>query len=128
MRSRLPQAIEHDARRKAVGDLAGGGLEIADGDAGARAEKPVGLADVVAAARQQLLHLEALAHRQRALTRSERLELQQLLASRGFDVGDPDGMLGAKTRVAIRDFQARTGLIPDGFASTEVLNRLRGGQ
>ena len=63
---------------------------------------------------------------ERALTRSERLELQQLLVSRGFDVGEPDGLLGAKTRVAIRDFQARTGLIPDGFASTEVLNRLRG--
>ena len=63
---------------------------------------------------------------ERALTRSERLELQQLLLRRGFDVGEPDGLLGAKTRVAIRDFQARTGLIPDGFASTEVLNRLRG--
>jgi lytic murein transglycosylase len=72
--------------------------------------------------------VQAWPREERALTRSERLELQQLLASRGFDVGDPDGMLGAKTRVAIRDFQARTGLIPDGFASTEVLNRLRGGQ
>src|SRR5689334_1592253 len=67
MRSRLPQAVEQAARRKAVGELAGGGLEIADGDAGARAEQPIGLADVVAAARQQLLHLESLAHRQRAL-------------------------------------------------------------
>jgi lytic murein transglycosylase len=63
---------------------------------------------------------------ERALTRTERLELQQLLATRGFNVGEPDGMLGAKTRLAIRDFQARSGLIPDGFASSEVLNRLRG--
>src|SRR4029077_16905111 len=67
MRSRLPQTIEHDARGKAVRDLAVGGLEIADGDTRARTEKPVRLADVVAAARQQLLHLEALAHRPRAL-------------------------------------------------------------
>jgi lytic murein transglycosylase len=63
---------------------------------------------------------------ERALTREERLELQQLLAIRGFDVGDPDGRLGAKTRAAVRDFQARAGLIPDGFASTGVLERLRG--
>ena len=63
---------------------------------------------------------------ERALTRAERLELQQLLATRGFDVGEPDGMLGARTRLAIRDFQARSGLIPDGFASSDVLIRLRG--
>src|SRR5215217_3773611 len=63
---------------------------------------------------------------ERALTREERLELQQRLASRGFDVGEPDGRLGAKSRAAIRDFQSRTGLTPDGFASTGVLDRLRG--
>jgi hypothetical protein len=63
---------------------------------------------------------------ERALTREERLELQQHLATRGFDVGEPDGRLGPKSRAAIRDFQARTGLIPDGFASTSVLERLRG--
>ena len=63
---------------------------------------------------------------ERALTRAERLELQQRLASRGFDVGEPDGMLGSRSRLAIREFQSRAGLIPDGFASTDVLNRLRG--
>ena len=63
---------------------------------------------------------------ERALSRTERFELQQLLAGRGFDVGEPDGMLGTRSRAAIRDFQARSGLVPDGFASTEVLNRLRG--
>ncbi len=63
---------------------------------------------------------------ERALTREERLELQQRLASRGFDVGEPDGRLGARSRAAIRDFQAKAGLVPDGFASSEILNRLRG--
>jgi membrane-bound lytic murein transglycosylase B len=63
---------------------------------------------------------------ERALTREERLELQQRLASRGFDVGEPDGRLGPKSRTAIRDYQVRTGLVPDGFASNEILNRLRG--
>jgi lytic murein transglycosylase len=62
---------------------------------------------------------------ERALTRTERLELQQHLARRGFDVGEPDGILGTRTRVAIRDFQARLGLVPDGFASSQVLDRLR---
>ena len=62
---------------------------------------------------------------ERVLTREERLELQQLLERRGYDVGEPDGQLGAKTRAAIRDFQTRLGRVPDGFASTGVLERLR---
>ena len=62
---------------------------------------------------------------ERVLSRDERLELQQLLARRGYDVGEPDGHLGAKTRLAIRKFQAKNGKIPDGFASVAVLNQLR---
>jgi hypothetical protein len=34
--------------------------------------------------------------------------------------------LGPQTRIAIRSFQASVGRIPDGFASSEVLDRLRG--
>jgi membrane-bound lytic murein transglycosylase B len=63
---------------------------------------------------------------ERVLSRAERSEMQQLLASRGFDVGNPDGNFGPKTRAAIRDFQAAAGLVPDGFASAAVLERLRG--
>jgi membrane-bound lytic murein transglycosylase B len=59
------------------------------------------------------------------LSRNERLELQQLLARNGYDIGEPDGHLGAKTRAAIRDFQARIGQVSDGFASAVVLDRLR---
>jgi membrane-bound lytic murein transglycosylase B len=62
---------------------------------------------------------------QRALSLSERYELQQLLARRGFNVGEPDGQLGGRSRGAIRDFQASIGLIPDGFASVDILQRLR---
>jgi lytic murein transglycosylase len=62
---------------------------------------------------------------ERVLSRDERLELQQLLSRRGFDVGEPDGQLGGKTRAAIREFQARVGQVPDGFASTVVLDQLR---
>jgi hypothetical protein len=62
---------------------------------------------------------------ERVLSRAERYELQQLLAARGFDIGQPDGRLGGKTRLAIRQFQASVGDPPDGFASGSVLNRLR---
>jgi membrane-bound lytic murein transglycosylase B len=61
----------------------------------------------------------------RALSRVERLELQQLLASRGFEVGEPDGRLGGRTRDAVRAFQARQGLVADGYASPDLLTRLR---
>jgi membrane-bound lytic murein transglycosylase B len=62
---------------------------------------------------------------ERVLSRTERLELQQLLARHGYDVGEPDGQVGVKTRMAIRDFQAKNGRIPDGFASAGVLDQLR---
>ena len=62
---------------------------------------------------------------ERALSMAERTELQQLLARRGFDVGEPDGLFGPRTRIAIRNFQVATGQIPDGFASSSVLDRLR---
>jgi peptidoglycan hydrolase-like protein with peptidoglycan-binding domain len=60
-----------------------------------------------------------------ALTRSERFELQGRLATLGYDVGDNDGNLGPRTRAALRDFQSRAGLVPDGFASGKLLDRLR---
>jgi peptidoglycan lytic transglycosylase B len=63
---------------------------------------------------------------ERMLTRAERSELQQRLAGRGFDIGEPDGRFGPKTRAAIRDYQAGAGLVPDGFASGALLMRLRG--
>jgi lytic murein transglycosylase len=62
---------------------------------------------------------------ERVLSRTERLELQQLLARHGFDVGEPDGLFGLKTRAAIREFQTKSGWIPDGFASAGILDQLR---
>jgi hypothetical protein len=63
---------------------------------------------------------------ERELSRAERLELQQLLAQRGFYQGTPDGQLGGQTREALRGFQASIGAPADGFASSDVLERLRG--
>src|ERR1700732_1941390 len=62
---------------------------------------------------------------ERVLTMDERIELQQQLARHGFDIGTPDGLLGPRTRIALRAFQASVGLVPDGFASSGVLDRLR---
>jgi lytic murein transglycosylase len=63
---------------------------------------------------------------ERVLSRAERLQLQEELSRRGFDVGEPDGRLGARTRDAIRDFQARIGRVPDGFATAGLLKQLQG--
>ena len=62
---------------------------------------------------------------ERVLTLQERYELQQLLAAHGFVIGAPDGLVGPATRLAIRSYQTSIGQIPDGFASSEVLDRLR---
>jgi membrane-bound lytic murein transglycosylase B len=71
--------------------------------------------------------VQAWPRHERVLTRAERYELQEHLARRGFDVGEPDGRLGGKTRNALRQFQATVGHVPDGFASGSILERLRGG-
>jgi membrane-bound lytic murein transglycosylase B len=62
---------------------------------------------------------------ERVLSLDERYEMQQLLARRGFDTGEADGLLGPRTRLAIRNFQSSIGQIPDGFASSGLLDRLR---
>jgi membrane-bound lytic murein transglycosylase B len=62
---------------------------------------------------------------ERALSMAERFELQQQLARRGYDVGEPDGLLGPRTRIAIRNYQVATGQVPDGFPSSGLLDRLR---
>jgi len=62
---------------------------------------------------------------ERVLSRTERYELQQHLAQQGYDVGEPDGRVGGKTRAAIRQYQSSIGQVPDGFASGAVLERLR---
>ena len=63
---------------------------------------------------------------ERVPTLGERYQLQQLLAQRGFAIGQPDGLIGPQTRLAIRSFQQSVGQIPDGFASSEVLDKLQG--
>ncbi len=59
------------------------------------------------------------------LSRADKLDLQNLLSARGLDPGEVDGVIGAKTRAAIRQFQREVGAVPDGFATTALLTRLR---
>jgi len=59
------------------------------------------------------------------ISRAERREVQQRLIDRGFDIGEVDGMIGSKTREAIKQFQQQKGLTPDGRAGQRVLNALR---
>lgn len=60
------------------------------------------------------------------LSRAERRELQRLLTARGYDVGEPDGRVGSKTREAIKDVERRIGLEPRGRPGGKVLEALRG--
>ena len=61
------------------------------------------------------------------LSRADRREMQTLLMRRGYDLdGKADGVIGTKTKQAITDFQAKSGLHPDGRACVSVLTALRG--
>lgn len=61
---------------------------------------------------------------ERALGRAERLRLQTELSALGFDAGAPDGVIGRKSRGAIRLYQKARGLAADGFASAALLAQL----
>ncbi|WP_136634461.1 lytic murein transglycosylase [Pseudooceanicola onchidii] len=63
---------------------------------------------------------------ERALKRAERQELQTLLTRAGFSTGGVDGKIGPNTVDAIRDYQKRVGMEPDGHPSVALLTRLRG--
>lgn len=61
----------------------------------------------------------------RALTGEERRELQHRLTAAGFDTKGIDGKIGPNTLTALRAFQRSIGTVPDGYASLEILKRLR---
>jgi len=59
------------------------------------------------------------------ISRAERRELQSLLIARGFDIGKPDGMIGARTREALKAVQREAGMTADGRAGMKSLQWLR---
>ncbi len=52
--------------------------------------------------------------------------LQVILQRRGFDVGEPDGKLGAGTRKAVKAMQQKLGLPADSYPTPELLGAMRG--
>jgi membrane-bound lytic murein transglycosylase B len=65
---------------------------------------------------------------ERALTLAEVQEMQTRLTKAGYDTGGTDGRVGNDTMKAIRDYQAKMGLLPaDGYGGLKVLARLRQG-
>jgi peptidoglycan hydrolase-like protein with peptidoglycan-binding domain len=56
----------------------------------------------------------------------ETRELQQMLERRGYDIGRTDGVLGLKSRTAVREMQIKFGLPADSWPTAELLGRLRG--
>lgn len=61
----------------------------------------------------------------RALSLEERMELQDRLGKAGFDPKGVDGRIGPNTIAAVKAFQKANGLVPDGYASLEILTLLR---
>jgi membrane-bound lytic murein transglycosylase B len=61
---------------------------------------------------------------ERPLSRNERMRFQTGLARAGFDPGAPDGVLGRRTRAALRQYQIARGIVADGFATAALLERL----
>ena len=51
--------------------------------------------------------------------------LQRKLAARGHDVGKIDGIIGAKTREAVKQEQIRLGLPADSYPTRSLLAQLR---
>jgi hypothetical protein len=54
-----------------------------------------------------------------------RVETQEALLALGYEIGDIDGVIGGRTRRAIRDFQKTQGLPADGKLSAGLLERMR---
>ena len=62
------------------------------------------------------------------LSRAERRELQRLLIARGHDIGEADGMIGARTREALKAALPALGVrSDDGRAGRKALEALRRG-
>jgi membrane-bound lytic murein transglycosylase B len=52
------------------------------------------------------------------------MTLQNSLSKLGFDIGTADGLIGAKSRGALRAWQKAHALPADGFATEDLLTRI----
>ncbi len=55
---------------------------------------------------------------------SEVRRLQAKLKEMGYNIGEIDGMVGDSMRSAVRAYQERNGLVPDGYADPALLKRV----
>jgi lytic murein transglycosylase len=62
------------------------------------------------------------------LTDAETKEVQRLLAARGYDVGKIDGLVGEKTRAAVKEMQLKYKMPADSYPTPELLAALRRGR
>lgn len=49
------------------------------------------------------------------------LQVQQVLATLGYEIGEPDGIAGPKTEISIREFEAAIGMTPIGKINPRLL-------
>jgi lytic murein transglycosylase len=61
----------------------------------------------------------------RALSKPERIELQERLTAAGFDTVKIDAKMGPLTINAVRRFQVSQGMLADGYPSLQLLAKLR---
>jgi membrane-bound lytic murein transglycosylase B len=59
------------------------------------------------------------------LSLTDRMTAQRALAVLGFDPGPSDGLIGMKTRDALRGWQKAQGLPADGYLSPDMVQRLK---
>lgn len=57
--------------------------------------------------------------------RSVVTDLQKRLNELGYDAGPADGQMGPKTRTAIRSYQKKSGVAPDGRLTASLMERIR---
>jgi len=61
----------------------------------------------------------------RALSFTEKQEMQKRLLAKGFDPDGIDGIIGPNTIAAVQAYQKSIGVVPDGYVSLKVLKSLR---
>ena len=58
------------------------------------------------------------------LSLAQRTGAQTALNALGFPAGEPDGVVGTRTRAALKAWQGSRGLVPDGHLTPELADRL----
>jgi peptidoglycan hydrolase-like protein with peptidoglycan-binding domain len=63
--------------------------------------------------------------RDRGLSLAQARDMQTRLKKMGYDVGKIDGRFGETGQTALRAYQEKNGLTPDGYATLALLQRIR---